>query len=104
MTVRVVVAPEALEQAETIDEWWRTHRPAAPDLFAGELASALATLGEAPLIGPRVEYADDEVALRRLLLRSTRFHVYYALKDDTVRVVAVWSAIRGRGPDLKGLL
>ena len=103
MTARIVVAPEALEQAEAIDDWWRSNRPSAPGLFADELASALATLAEAPLIGRRIEYGDEAVQLRRVLLRSTRFHVYYAFKDDTVRVLAVWSAIRGRGPDLTQL-
>jgi hypothetical protein len=32
---------------------------------------------------------------------ETRYHVYYRVAGpDQVRVVAVWSAVRGRGPRL----
>ena len=38
--------------------------------------------------------------VRRVLLRSTRYHVYYVVHDDAVIVLAVWSAVRGSGPVL----
>lgn len=38
---------------------------------------------------------------RRLLLPETRHHVYYRVVGaEHVRVLAIWSAVRGRGPRL----
>jgi hypothetical protein len=39
---------------------------------------------------------------RRLLLRRSRFHVYYLIDEATrlVSIVAIWSAVRGHGPVL----
>lgn len=99
--MRLLVAPEAAAQAEAIGRWWRENRPAAPDLFASELESALAALLVAPRLGAAVEHPTVS-GLRRVLLRATRFHVYYRLRTEEVQVVAVWSALRGRGPDLSG--
>jgi plasmid stabilization system protein ParE len=39
--------------------------------------------------------------LRRVLLRATRYHVYYVSDGDLVTVLAVWSAVRGRSPRLR---
>jgi plasmid stabilization system protein ParE len=46
----------------------------------------------------------DPGGLRRILLRATRYHVYYVSNAETVLILAVWSAVRGAGPDLKRLL
>jgi plasmid stabilization system protein ParE len=99
MTVRLALAKRAAGQVRAIDAWWRRHRRAAPNLFAEELAAALAALEVAPQLGQRVEHPDVP-DLRRVLLRATRFHVYYTFAGEAVRVVAVWSCLRGRGPDL----
>jgi len=38
---------------------------------------------------------------RRVLMPESRYHVYYRVAGpDHVRVVAIWSAVRGRGPTL----
>jgi hypothetical protein len=50
-------------------------------------------------MGQRVDDAGSP-GIRRLLLRATQFHVYYDFDGATVRIVAVWSCLRGRGPDL----
>jgi plasmid stabilization system protein ParE len=103
MTLRLIVAPEALAQAEAIDEWWRENRQASPDLIADELAAAFATIEGAPRSGAPVERPEPR-GVRRVLLRATRMHVYYVLTDEAARVVAVWGAVRGAGPDLTGLV
>ena len=95
----VTIAPEAAAQAEAIDNWWRANRPAARDLFASELDSATLSIVSAPRIGQPVEHP-SRLDVRRLLLRATRFHVYYRLRGEDVEVIAVWSCRRGRGPDL----
>jgi plasmid stabilization system protein ParE len=47
----VVVLPEAERQIRAIESWWREHRPAAPGLFAEELANALELISRVPGIG-----------------------------------------------------
>lgn len=88
----------------TIDAWWQANRPSAPELFLEELAVAFEALVSVPLSG-RVVRVRGLRGVRRVLLRSTRNHVYYQVQKDTVTVMAVWSAVRGRGPsagDLQG--
>jgi plasmid stabilization system protein ParE len=68
-------------------------------LFYQELAAVLNLLSKAPGLGRR--YTRPSVAgVRRILLRSTRYHIYYVVHEDTVLVLAVWNAHRGTGPDL----
>lgn len=100
MTVGIVVTPEAEAQIRIIDSWWRRERPAAPGLFAEELASSFALLSNAPLAGRHYHHATVS-DVRRVLLRSTRYHVYYRLHESDVIVLAVWGAVRGSGPELK---
>ena len=37
----VVFQRRAIREAEAIDEWWRSNRPSAPDLFVAELEAML---------------------------------------------------------------
>ena len=94
--------PEAERQIRAIDDWWRERRPAAPQLFAQELAQAVATLEALPLAGQRIEHASVQ-GLRRFLLRASRVHLYYVADEHVVRVLAAWGAVRGMGPDLTNL-
>jgi plasmid stabilization system protein ParE len=100
----VRVAPDAEAQIQAIDAWWLANRPSAPHLFREELAAGLELIASAPAIGrrqPRTGIAE----LRRILLRSTRNHVYYVPSPlaEVLVVVAVWNAHRGSGPDLGSL-
>jgi hypothetical protein len=40
VSLSVRTTPEADPQIREIDEWWRTNRPAAPDLFLHEAFAA----------------------------------------------------------------
>ncbi len=82
-----------------IDLWWRTYRDKAPDLFAEELSEALDLIASSPHVG-RARARIAVPGVRRVLLRSTRYHVYYSATDTEVTVLAVWSSVRGHGPDL----
>ncbi|WP_075306426.1 type II toxin-antitoxin system RelE/ParE family toxin [Hyalangium minutum] len=102
MKAHVVVQPEADEQALVIDSWWRENRLAAPDLFANELTAALGLLADAPGVGRRYS-AQGLPGLRRLMLPASRYHVYYVHDPEAgiVHVIAIWSAVRGKGPSLR---
>jgi plasmid stabilization system protein ParE len=98
---RLYVAPRAEAQVRRISDWWRANRPAAPEVFARELAHAFEALVEAPRSG--VRYGERRgVDIRRLLLRKSRYQVYfsYDVDADVVAVRAVWHAARGVGPPL----
>ena len=101
MSAAVLVSPQAAEQIKRIDEWWRQHREAAPGLFLQELGEAVALLEHVPELGRRSPHPLIS-GLRRLVLRATRYHVYYLYdqKADTVTVLAAWSQVRGTLPKL----
>ena len=91
------LTPRAAEEATRANAWWREHRPAAPTLFATELAAALATIRIAPSSG--APYGSHEgLLVRRVLMPKTRFHAYYVVDDEGALVVSVWNSQRGRGP------
>jgi plasmid stabilization system protein ParE len=82
--------------------WWWENRTAVPDLFIREFVDAVAKLARAPHVG--IPYTYPKVAdVRRLLMRRTKYHVYYVYRRerDEVWILSVWRAMRGRGPVLK---
>jgi plasmid stabilization system protein ParE len=69
-------------------------------LFDDELRAALDQIRRAPHLGGVYEVARG-LEYRRRLLPETRHHVYYrVVGPGVVRILAVWSAVRGRGPRL----
>ena len=100
MSLSVVTTPEADAQIRAVDDWWQLNRPAAPDLFAEELAHCFVVLAQAPMIGKRYRLHPSVPGLRRALLRATRYHVYYVPRADAVIVLAVWHSQRGQPPRL----
>lgn len=94
---RVVTTPEADDDAKRIDEWWVRSRTAAPNLFVEELADALALLGVEAGIGVRCAHRAIP-GLRRYLLRSTRYHLYFVYSDELVVIVGIWGATRRATP------
>jgi len=63
-------------------------------------AASFEIIGHAPNIGHMYRHSPVPGA-RRVLLQGTRYHVYYVLHADYVRVLAVWHAQRGVGPPLR---
>ena len=100
MSLPVRTTPEADAQIREIEDWWRRNRPAARDLFVDELAASFDIIGQAPHIG-RLYRQSPVFGARRVLLKRTRYHVYYVVRADEVRVLAVWHAQRGVGPPLR---
>jgi plasmid stabilization system protein ParE len=99
--MRLAFTPEAQEQADECDAWWREHRTATRELFAHELAGIKALLLDAPHIGS-IYTVLDGLPVRRVLLPKTSTHVYYSIDAErsVVMVLAVWGAPKGRGPRL----
>ena len=100
MNLPVRTTPESDAQIREIDDWWRSNRPAAPDLFLQELAATFDVIGHAPEIG-RLYRQSPVAGARRILLAKSRYHVYYVRHASDVKVLAVWHARRGIGPPLR---
>ncbi|MEW6775814.1 MAG: hypothetical protein AB1405_05945 [Bdellovibrionota bacterium] len=101
MRASVRFSGRARRAANDISKWWRENRSAAPALFDVELAAVVEILGANPEIGVRYNERKNRL-IRRFLLRETRFHIYYFYdpKKADVLIVAVWNAVRGKGPKL----
>ena len=99
--MKLQIGKRAQGQAERADDWWRENRPAAPDLFARELADALTQLVSAPNAGTPYPTA-RRPHLRRMLLPRTEKHLYFALEREgtLLAIHAVWGARRSRPPRL----
>ncbi len=76
--MKVDLSPEAEEQAEACDAWWRENRPDAHDLFAHELAATRAQLASVPKIGVVWRIVRGK-PVRKFLMPRTRHHVYYEM-------------------------
>jgi plasmid stabilization system protein ParE len=98
MTYRVIVAPEARRLAREYNRWWHANRPKAPELFYTEYQQALEGLKTFPHRG--LYYEARSGPARYVLMPRTQYHVYYRVDDTkhTVRVLSVWSAVRGTRP------
>jgi len=95
---RVELAPEALDHAKAIQEWWLTNRPRAPDLFLHELRAAIRQLRRSPLSGKPYELPGVRPT-RRLLLPGSRYQLYVADEGARlVRIYALWHTARGEDP------
>ena len=93
MTLSVVLTARAAEQVRAALAWWRENRRAAPDLLERELRAVLALVAAAPSLG--VPARDARLAgVRRVLLRRTRYHVYYREAAGRLDVLAMWHARR----------
>jgi plasmid stabilization system protein ParE len=100
VTLRARTTPEADVQILEIDGGWRSNRDASPNLFLEELTTAFDTVGGAPYLG-RLYQQSPIPGTHRVLLKGTRYHVYYVPSANEIRVLAVWHARRGAGPPLR---
>ena len=95
----VVFQRRATREVEEIDAWWRANRSSAQDLFLTELERMLAAVALMPALGAPAR-TERAIGVRRVLLRKTRHHVYYRVRDETIEVLAVWHAARGSEPGM----
>jgi len=100
VSLPVQTTPEADAQIRDIDDWWCRNRPASPDLFIDELTASFNIISHAPSIGRAYRHSPVP-GTRRVLLKGTRYHVYYVPGEHEVRILAVWHGERGAGPPLR---
>jgi len=99
VTYFVRITPAAETQAETFAQWWRENRPAAPEAVKQELQRAKDILVETPFVGS--PYRRTRIpGVRRIAMNKTPYHVCYRVNEklNEVVIMAVWSAMRKRGP------
>jgi plasmid stabilization system protein ParE len=82
----MITTTAEIEIAE-IEAWWTEHRSKNPMLFTNELEAAFALLREHPHAS-----IGHDARTRRLLLRRSRYHVYFRIAGDTVMIDAVVGA------------
>ena len=101
MIPRVVLVDEDEQQLKSIDQWWVANRQASPDLFLDELAGAIDLLSELPDIGSPFKRT-NRPGIRRLLLRRSKYCIYYFhdRHRSMVYILAIWSTFRGSDPRL----
>ena len=99
MTLRVKISARAASHIRKAAEWWAENRPAAPGAVRTDIGDALALLAEQPGIGATYEGSRPQ-GVRRLLVGRIRYFIYYRSTRDTLEVLAVWHASRGKQPSL----
>ena len=84
-----------------VNAWWRANRPGEAELFEHELRRARDRLVEQPDLGQLYQNLGERT-VRRLLLPKTEQHLYYFVDSpaDTLIVITIWGARRGRAPKL----
>jgi plasmid stabilization system protein ParE len=64
-----------------------------------ELESMLGAAALMPTLGAPAR-SERATGVRRLVLRSTRYRVYYRVRGQRLEVLALWHGTRGTGPGL----
>ncbi|MCP4448193.1 MAG: type II toxin-antitoxin system RelE/ParE family toxin [Myxococcales bacterium] len=93
MKYRVKISGRALSEYEIGEAWWRVHREKAPELLKGEFEQAVALLAEHPETGI---LSEDHEEVRRVLLRKSRYALYYRVnqEENQVEILAFWHTSR----------
>ena len=87
----------AFRQIDAADSWWKENRPASPDLFMSELRVGLGQIRRFPTVF--ADLGDPRMpGLRRLLMRKSRYYIYWTTQAEVVEILAVWHTSRGQSP------
>lgn len=85
----VSFSPQAFQDVVNADVWWRQNRD-AKDLFSDEVSAAVMLLTSTPRVGQRVKGRSAQNETRRLVLRRSRFLLFYEIEAHRVVVLRVW--------------
>lgn len=97
----IEISDLAKAQIRTAEEWWRLHRPKAPNAIREELERAGSIISVQPEVGARALNISLP-GVRRLHLARVRYYVYYWLLADPERIeiLVFWHESRGSSPPL----
>jgi hypothetical protein len=99
--VSVRVSGRAKARIRHQDEWWRSHRLDAPNLFKEELPITFSRIARHTKVRrPHAQIEGEPVW--RVFMPRTEQHVYYTVNEaaDEIVIETVWGARRKRGPKL----
>jgi plasmid stabilization system protein ParE len=101
VTLCIAVAPSAQVQLAVLADWWSAHRPDSAVDIKVEFGRVVELLAEMPLLG-RPYRRRGKLNIRHYPLSGTPYHVFYSPWPERgeLRVVAVWSQMRGSQPPL----
>lgn len=99
MKYRVLLTREAERQFLAAHRWWLENRQSSPNLLVDEFEEMVGLLQILPEVGHVFRRATIP-GIRRILLRKSRYWLYYIPdpSHSVVYVLAVWSAHRGSDP------
>ena len=95
---RVTVAQEARDEIRDAVAWWKANRPKGPRRLRDELRSAFGLLAFHPEVGRPVIGAPANNDIRFLVLRVSRFLLFYSVSEEEVQVLRLWQSNQGRRP------
>ena len=84
MARRLIIRPLAEADIDSAAQWYESERPGLAARFVADLHRTFTRLGERPLQFPAI--ADD---VRRALLHTFPYAVYFRASDDVLIVLAV---------------
>jgi hypothetical protein len=98
--VKAYLSKRAARAAERIDSRWREHAD-DPGIFVREFIEAVELLESSLVPGSPVPTA-KRPALKRLLLRKSRCHLYFEIDDanERIQILHIWDGRRERAPKL----
>lgn len=93
----VVITPNAADDLTTSWMWLRERNPKAADEWLSGIRATILGLGAMPEAHPlAAESQAFDLPIRRVLYgRATRWRIYYAVINDTVKVLHVRHGRRG---------
>ena len=97
----VEITALAARHIRVAEEWWRRHRPAAPNAVRQELERAFTLIASQPGIGSRATNVKLP-GVRRIYLPVIKQFLYFHVValPNRVEVVALWHARRETGPPI----
>ena len=81
----VAYASAVASQMDRALRWWSAHRDKSPGLLSREIGQVLDLIAVRPQLGQRASTRRFG-ALHRLLLPRSKFHLYYRIVEDEMRV------------------
>jgi len=85
MIRRIILSPDVETDIKAVALWYRHKEPSVGFRFSAELRLTLRLIAQFPYAFPVIS-AD----IRRALMKAFPYSLYFALKDDTVAVIALF--------------